>query len=252
MSARCPGPIAAPEPLLTLLGEYRQLHLALADHEPGHGWLAALEWPTELELDLVQRQEAALDASFSDALLAVLASRVPHLEDSLEMQLAGLDGLAAEARALGCPPELLPVARQGELFHCVPRREHPWASTTVTPWHPQDGAGAARGLQPWLKAVAMADLYDFLNELDYIDIEEDEPLPPEARPDAAQVPAPRLVDHRGVTAVQAMRVEHARFGVGRVLRATGDGETRKLEIDFGAAGVRTILARFVRELPPAS
>jgi len=38
--------------------------------------------------------------------------------------------------------------------------------------------------------------------------------------------------------------------VGRVLRATGGGSDRKLEIDFGGGGVRTILARFVTELPP--
>ena len=97
MPARTPGPIAAPEPLLTTLAEYRQLHLALADSEPGHAWLAALELPCELEIDALARQEEALGASFSDALLAVLAARVPHLEDSWELSLE-LGPLAAEAR----------------------------------------------------------------------------------------------------------------------------------------------------------
>ena len=36
-------------------------------------------------------------------------------------------------------------------------------------------------------------------------------------------------------------VVHAKFGRGRVLREIGD----KLEIDFGEAGVRTLLAKFV-------
>lgn len=249
MSARSPGPIAAPEPLLTLLGEYRQLHLALADVDPRHAWLAAIEQPTQLELELVARQEAALDASFSDALLAVLACRVPHLEDAFELELTGMHTLADEARAVGCPPELLAVARQEDLFFCVPRREHPWATTAITPWHPLDGAQAPRGLLPWLKAAPLADLWDLLTELRAVDPGEDEPLPPQARPDAAQVPAPRLVDGRGLATAAATRFEHAKFGVGRLLRATGEGDAQKLELDFGAAGVRTILARFVRELP---
>lgn len=247
MPARLPGPIAAPEPLLTTLAEYRQLHLALADSEPGHAWLAALELPCELAIDAVAMQEDALSASFSDLLLAVLAARVPHLEEGWELS-PDLGPLAAEARAQGCPVELLAIARSGESFFCVPRREHSWASTVITPWHPEHGTGTARPLQRWLKDGPIDDLWQLLAELRAIDPEADEPLPPQARPDAAPQFGPRLVLPRGVvTAV--VQVEHAKFGVGRVLRAIGDGDTRKLDIDFGPAGVRTILARFVRELP---
>lgn len=246
MPARTPGPIVAPEALLTTLAEYRQLHLALADTEPAHAWLSALELPCELEIDVVARQEEALGASFSDLLLAVLACRVPHLADSYEMSIE-LGSLAAEARSLRCPPELLAVARDGECFYCVPRREHAWATTVITPWHPEDGASAARPLQRWLKEGPIDDLWQLLAELRAIDPEADEPLPPQARPDAAAGVCPRLVlAHGAITAV--LQVEHAKFGVGRVLRAIGDGDARKLDIDFGAAGVRTILARFVREL----
>jgi DNA helicase-2/ATP-dependent DNA helicase PcrA len=59
----------------------------------------------------------------------------------------------------------------------------------------------------------------------------------------------RLVPHRSTVLQAAPRVQHPKFGVGRVLRATGGGPDRKLEIDFGGGGVRTILARFVTELP---
>lgn len=245
MPARTPGPIAAPEPLLTTLAEYRQLHLALADSEPGHAWLAALELPCELEIDALARQEEALGASFSDVLLAVLAARVPHLEDSWELSLE-LGPLAAEARALRCPPELLAIARAGETFYCVPRREHPWATTAVTAWHPEDGPGVARPLQKWLKDGPIDDLWQLLGELQAIDPGADDPLPPQARPDAAPQFGPRLVLARGAVA-EVVQVEHAKFGVGRVLRAIGEGDARKLDIDFGPAGVRTILARFVRE-----
>lgn len=248
MPARSPGPIAAPEPLLVALAEYRQMHLALAEVEPGHPWLDALEQPIELEIAAVAAVEDALAAGFSDMIVAVLASHVPHLEDSFEMQLAGLANLAEEARAVGCPAELLAVARQADLFFCVPRHEHAWAVTTITPWHPLDGAELPRPLLRWLKDVALADLLDLLTELDAIDPGLE--LPADAQAESARVHQPRLVEAHAAVVAAAPRVSHAKFGVGRVLRSTGGGDDRKLEIDFGAAGVRTILARFVRELPP--
>jgi hypothetical protein len=251
MPARSPGPIAAPEPLLATLTEYRQLHLALAEVEPGHPWLTVLEQPTELELDAVVALEATLDAGFSDVVLAMFASHVPHLEEQFEMQLAGLAALAEEARAVGCPAELLAIARQADLFLCVPRHEHPWATTAITPWHPLDGAGTALPLARWLKDVAIDDLRDLLTELDAIDPAYDE-LPPDAGLEWARVHTPMLVLSRTAVVAAAPRVQHSKFGVGRVLRSTGGGDARKLEIDFGPAGVRTILARFVTELPPES
>lgn len=250
MAARTPGPIAAPEPLLAVLGEYRQLHHALAEAEPSHAWLRAIELPTELELEAVVAVEEALSAELSDMLLAVLASRVPHLEEAFELQLDGLRALAEEAWAAGCSVELLAVARRGDVFYCVPRREHAWSTTTITPWHLLDGAEAPRGLARWLKDAAMADLWELLVELRAVDPEDDEPLPPAARPDAGVPLTPRLVPQRATILAAAPGVQHAKFGVGRVLRATGAGPDRKLEIDFGAGGVRTILARFVTELPP--
>jgi hypothetical protein len=150
MAARTPGPIAAAEPLLATLGEYRQLHFALAEADAAHPWLQAIELPTELELEAVEALEQALAASFSDALLAVYASRVPHLEDAFEMQLATLPELAEEAWAVGCPADMLAVARQADLFYCVPRREHAWAATVVTPVAP------ARRRRGCARAVALA------------------------------------------------------------------------------------------------
>lgn len=251
MAARTPGPIAAAEPLLTALGEYRQLHLALTEADATHPWLRAIELPTELELELVEAAEHALAASFSDGLLAVFASRVPHLEDAFEMQLVGLAQLSEEARAVGCPAELLAVARQADLFYCVPRREHPWAATMVTPWHPLDGAEGPRALPRWLRDAPMADLWDVLHELQAVDADQDEP-PVAAQVEAGAPLVPRLVPRRATVLQAAPRVQHPKFGVGRVLKATGEGPDRKLEIDFEGAGVRTILARFVSELPPGA
>jgi len=247
MASRTSGPIAAAEPLIAILGEYRQWHLALTEADATHPWLKVLEEPTELELEVVEALERSLAASFSDSLLAVYASRVPHLEDAFEMQLVGLAQLSEEAWAVGCPADMLAVARQAGLFYCVPRREQPWATTAVTAWHPLDGSGAPRALARWLRDAPMADLMDVLAELQAIDAGQDDmPLVTEG-----SVPLqPRLVAHRAAVLQAAPRVQHPKFGVGMVLRATGGGADRKLEIDFGGGGVRTILARFVTELPP--
>jgi hypothetical protein len=249
MAARTPGPIAAAEPLLATLGEYRQWHFALTESDGAHPWLKVIEEPTELELEAVEAMERSLAASFSDALLMVYASRVPHLEDAFEMQLAGLPQLSEEAWAVGCPPDMLAVARQADLFYCVPRREQPWATTMVTPWHPLDGTGAPRALSRWLRDAAMPDLIEVLHELQAIDAGPDE-MPLVADGEMGTPLTPHLVAHRATVSPAAPRVQHPKFGVGLVLKATGGGPDRKLEIDFGGGGVRTILARFVTELPP--
>ena len=249
MASRTSGPIAAAEPLIAILGEYRQWHLALTEADTTHPWLKVLEEPTELELEVVEALERSIAASFSDALLAVYASRVPHLEDAFEMQLIGLRQLSEEAWAVGCPADMLAVARQADLFYCVPRREQQWATTMVTPWHPLDGTGAARALSRWLREAPMSDLIDVLHELQAVDGGSDE-LPRSQWVDTGVPLTPRLVPHRAAVLQAAPRVQHPKFGVGRVLRATGGGPERKLEIDFGGGGVRTILARFVTELPP--
>ena len=41
------------------------------------------------------------------------------------------------------------------------------------------------------------------------------------------------------------RVTHAKFGVGRVLRAEGSGDQRRFLVSFDAHGEKVVLARFV-------
>jgi hypothetical protein len=95
----------------------------------------------------------------------------------------------------------------------------------------------------------MSDLIDVLHELQAVDGGADE-RPRSQWVDTGVPLTPRLVPHRAAVLQAAPRVQHPKFGVGLVLKATGGGADRKLEIDFGGGGVRTILARFVTELPP--
>lgn len=248
MADRAPGPITASESLLQTLAQYRQWHALLVDADPRDAWLRALELPTELAPERVAQVEEDLECGLSDALLAVLASRVPHLEDHYEMRLDNIGALAREAWQLGCPKDLLAVGRVGDVMYCVQRREHPWTSTVVVGWHHLDGSDAPRGLQKWLQDGPMTELWGHLCELGVAEGDSDDP-PPHGRVESGGGLVPRLAVPQAVLAAAAVRVEHAKFGVGRVLRATGAGDGRKLDIDFGAGGVKTILARFVRELP---
>lgn len=56
----------------------------------------------------------------------------------------------------------------------------------------------------------------------------------------------------GRVAAPLRRVSHPKCGEGVVLRELSDGGEAKLEIDFSAAGRKTLLARFVRALDKVS
>ncbi|MCY1065128.1 hypothetical protein OV090_10170 [Nannocystis sp. RBIL2] len=248
--SRTEGPIAAPEALLTTLAEYRQLHALFAGLDPRHDWARRVAGPPELDLDAVARVERDLEAELTDALLAVFACQVPHLEDHYDMTLSQVAAHAEAAWSRGCPRDQVAVARTQGVFYCVPRRLRPWASTAIAAW--ADGTLLLpRSLEKWIADEPMDGLWDMLCELDLVDPDAHEPVPAHARPDAAPALVPRLVRPVAAAVAAARRALHPKFGAGRVLQEIGDGEARKLVIDFGAPhGVRTLLARFVSELPP--
>jgi hypothetical protein len=251
MAVRPPGPIAASETLLATLAEYRRMHGAIVDVDSKHPWLAALEQPTELAPERVAEVEETLGAALSDASLALLASRVPHLEDHYEATIGEMVARTQDAWAEGCPKEWVVLMKAGEDRYCVPRREHAWATTNVTHWHRLDGEAAPLGIERWLREVAMDDLAGLLVDLGANTWDKDDDPPHRfGRGEAKHDLAPRLAVPRAIVEAAAARVEHPKFGVGLVLREIGAGDLRKLDIDFGAGGVKTILARFVRELPP--
>ncbi|MDC0666261.1 hypothetical protein [Nannocystis radixulma] len=247
---RTEGPIAAPDALLTTLAEYRQLHVLFAAVDPRHEWAQRVAGPPELDLDAVAQVERDLEAELSDALLAVLACQVPHLEDHYEMTLRQIAAHTEAAWSRGCPRDQVAVARTQGVFYCVPRRMRQWASTAIAAWADRT-LELPRGLEKWLADGPMDGLWDMLCELDLVDPDAGEPVPSHARPDAAPALVPRLVRPVVAAAAAARRVQHPKFGAGRVLQELGDGDARKLVVDFGAPhGVRTLLARFVSELPP--
>lgn len=248
---RTEGPIAAPEALLTTLAEYRQLHVLFAGVDPRHEWARRVAGSPELDLDAVAALERDLEAELSDALLAVLACRVPHLEDHYDMTLRQIGAHAEAAWSRGCPRDQVAVARARDVFYCVPRRMRPWATTAIAAWSGRE-LELPRGLDKWIADEPMDGLWDMLCELDLIDPGAREPVPAHARPDAAPALVPRLVRQVVAASAAARRVQHPKFGAGRVMQEIGDGDARKLVVDFGAPhGVRTLLARFVSELPPA-
>ncbi|WAS91135.1 hypothetical protein [Nannocystis punicea] len=247
---RTEGPIAAPEALLATLAEYRQLHVLFADVDPRHEWILRVAGPPELDLDAVAQVERDLEAELSDALLAVLACQVPHLEDHYDLTLRQIAAHTEAAWSRGCPRDQVAVARTQDAFYCLPRRMRAWASTAIATWADRT-LSVPRPLDRWIADEPMGGLWDMLCDFDLVDPDAHEPVPAHARPDAAPALVPRLVRPVAAAAAVARRVQHPKFGAGRVLQEVGDGDARKLVIDFGAPhGVRTLVARFVTELPP--
>ncbi len=58
------------------------------------------------------------------------------------------------------------------------------------------------------------------------------------------------MDAGGGTLSAGSVVQHAKFGLGRVIEARGAGKDQKLVIEFPNAGIKTILARFVQPAQP--
>ncbi len=77
-------------------------------------------------------------------------------------------------------------------------------------------------------------------------------MPEVPRPASAEAVAPNPVGEAVEPAAPASpaRFEHAKFGVGTLVRQSGSGDAKKLTIAF-ADGERTLLARFVHPLPDA-
>lgn len=73
------------------------------------------------------------------------------------------------------------------------------------------------------------------------------PVPPG---EVYKMPKPAFVPPKVAAPVVVRRFSHPKFGEGTLVSQEGEGEEAKLTIAF-AAGKKTLLARYVSELPPA-
>jgi len=199
-----------------------------------------------VELGAVTEAEAAAQGKLSDDALALFAAGSQSLTRDYKLTLAMVGEHTTLARAAGAPRSLLAIGRaEPELFLCV--QSAATASERTRLFFFSAGASPSReAIEGFLGGVIEQALDDLeLSEGQWRRIRAE---------DFGAAFMPRLVIGAGaVQGASALpRVMHAKFGEGVVLRELNDGGEAKLEIDFGAAGRRILLARFVREVDQAS
>jgi hypothetical protein len=69
---------------------------------------------------------------------------------------------------------------------------------------------------------------------------------PQVRLESTEIPTVHIETAPAVPPSGGRMVSHPKFGLGRVIEETGEGENRKLTIAFEDVGTMTILARFVQ------
>jgi hypothetical protein len=199
----------------------------------------------ELDPSLIPDVEGALHLAFSDEILAILAARVPHIEDAYRMRLDRLPSLDEVAHEEGLPKTLAAMARsphQGKLYFCLSRAPNAEPGCIIR-YDIIDEQRSRIRLEEWLDLLKGEILRAHPAQLTRAQRRWiDNPLPLRPR----LVARPRRSRGRAQERAPAPRhVSHRIFGVGVILREIGDGEERKLEIDFAIGGRKVLLERFV-------
>lgn len=181
----------------------------------------------EVDVDAVRDVDRALGWRLPDDLIATFAARLPQLEVERELALAKVVGHTGRVRAMGAPGDLVGVGKDDtRVWLCVRKGEQPPEGTALFKYDADDGSTFRVPLVDYLEAC--------LGEAGT------------AEP-AAGAFEPVLV-RRLPAGSPGQRVRHATFGEGKVLKETGSGPTRKVQVDFPGRGLKLLQARFLEYL----
>jgi hypothetical protein len=235
---RAPGPLSVSPEVADALS-------ALVGLQRGAG--AEVDLSPVLSLEAVDALEDHLRARLPDDVLAIFAAR-PRALESFELgrvgarcEVAWQGGLRKSRVALG---------PHGKHVVCVMRRPEAGHPLRVLLFDPEDASEADAGTLPqWLRRVLDAAVEAALSEDAELPEGEDAWDVLAGASDVAPL-TPRLertltLPEPGAEAA-GRRVRHRRFGEGVVLRQLPG--TEKLEIDFGEAGVKVLVAEYVEEV----
>jgi hypothetical protein len=201
------------------------------------GTRAKVEPVPEIPLEAVAALEDHLRAKIHDDALALFAAKTAML-DALELGKVG--ALCETSWDRGLSKARVVLGPIGPRLLCIPRRPDAGAALRVTFYDPRVNTEAdAKLLAVWLDEQLEVDDEDRRTEIEI---------------EAADLRwSPSLVRTLPVAGAAApskvRRVRHEKFGVGTVLREVPG--TEKLEIDFGEAGVRVLVAKYVEDLGDA-
>jgi hypothetical protein len=196
----------------------------------------------ELAQERVDAVERALDWKVPDDLLAAFAAQCDALRD-LGVALERVVTHTTDARAAGCPAELIAIGRGDEqVFYCVKRRD---ADLQIHEFDGEDKQVKRRGLVEWLGELAEQRRVDLSAPTEDDDADDpDSAAELEVGKTDLETFRPTITPPPPTT---GKRVRHATFGEGDVLREIGAGDGRKLEVRF-AGGTKVLIARVLEEL----
>jgi hypothetical protein len=184
---------------------------------------AAVDAAAELDVDHVRSVEATVGARIPDSILALVAARVPWLEQELACCLARFADHTARARDARAPGDFVGIAASDRrtFYGFRPGR----GEEQIAVYDAERRETTVRSLDRWLAEVAQKVGRRVVGEAS-------EPL--HAR-------LVRVVLPPG----EGQRVRHRTWGEGRVLAEDGEGPTRKVKAEFPGLGLKVVQARFL-------
>ncbi|PCC75315.1 hypothetical protein SAMN02745121_03962 [Nannocystis exedens] len=216
-------------------GASKRAYLALLAAERGPEVVATPEIVVSLDAEAVADVERELGLRFDPAVLLLFA--VVDVFGMYDLDLARLPSLRNEAEAASVPASLVPLGRDGHEWICVERRA---AAARIVVYLDDDQSRRSLPVADWLDEVVEQHLHG------------SDPTDAERRALEAWMKKATLevrMTAADRTPRSFCRVRHPKFGEGVVRREERSGADTKLEIDFGQAGVRVLLSRFVERLP---
>ncbi|PRP90724.1 DNA-dependent helicase II [Enhygromyxa salina] len=188
---------------------------------------AGITAPAVLDVDRVRDVEAAMGTRLPDPVLALLCSGLPFLHDHLSVGLGEIPRHSVRARELHARGDLVVFGADPDkhVFHGFVIAA---ADDRVAVFDGGDRSLHSFSVVEWLTNQA---------ELAQV---QPSPAPPVV---VSLVRAPKPEP-------EGRRVQHAKWGMGRLLAEQGSGPNRKIKVAFADVGVKTIVARFVEFLDP--
>lgn len=207
-----------------------------------------------VSLEAIDALEDHFRARLPDDALAIFAASAGVLEG---FELRRVGALTEAAWERGLSKARIVLGEFGPRLVCIPRRPDRGYALRVTFFDPEDRTeGDSQALAAWLdrileEAVEHARAADPRDDATLESIADlaDDPFLATEREVAETRWMPRIERTMARTSQvheRARRVRHPRFGEGVVVRAIPC--TDKLEIDFGPAGLKVLLAKYVEEL----
>ena len=222
----------------SIMGATKTAYLKLLVAQAGFDETSTPHVTVSLRAEAVAAAEQVLGVPLPPAVLLLFSE--PNVFDMYNLELDQLASLREEAEDAGVPKVLLPLGRSGDRsgshWVCI-RKDSPGNELVI--YGDADESRTTLSVAAWLDEVVETHLHG-------TELSDEEQVAVKAWAKKATLEIRLEVGSQAPKATY--RVVHPKFGEGTVVREDGTGDDRKLEIDFGAGGVKILVARFVKRV----